>query len=232
MNRSAFAILTVHLIALLLIQSTAPAGEGIPPVAGEERVVGRPCEGCTDVFIGLPKSLTSRERIAPPDEPGQPLRLDGVVYDGNGKPAGGIIVYAYHTNAKGIYPDDLQAGGGKRSRHGGLRGWVKTDERGRYRFDTIRPAGYPGTQAPQHIHMHVIEPGRCTYSIDDVLFEDDPRHSPEDAKRMSRGKGGSGIVKPEKDPAGSWHVTRDIRLGANVSGYEECSKGSTPAPGR
>jgi protocatechuate 3,4-dioxygenase beta subunit len=215
-------------IGILLTTLTPPvktslqAGDG--DITRKERVVGLPCEGCPDVFLGIPDSLPSLSRIAPASEPGEPMRIEGTAFRINGTTAPGVVVYAYHTDARGVYPEDVRPGGKPGSRHGRIRGWVRTDADGRYRFDTIRPAGYPGTRAPQHVHMHIIEPGRCTYYIDDILFEDDPRLSKEQAQQMSRGRGGSGLVKPARDSSGVWVVTRDIRLGKNIPGYEECGK--------
>ena len=66
---------------------------------------------------------------------------------------------------------------------------------GRYTFETVRPGSYPNSRNPQHIHMHVIEPGRCTYWIDDVLFTDDPLLN--DAERNRREpRGGLGVATP------------------------------------
>ena len=71
--------------------------------------------------------------------------------------------------------------------------------------------------------MHVIEPGRCTYFIDDIHFDDDDRLTEAQRRRMSRGRGGSGLVAPVRDESQSWWVTRDIVLGQNVPGYSSCS---------
>ncbi len=190
--------------------------------AAREPVVGGPCEACADVFRGLPDALTSSGFIAPEREEGERMRIEGTVRDSEGRAVPGVIVYAYHTNAKGIYPSD-QARGDDASRHGRLRGWVKTDENGRYRFDTIRPAGYPDTDLPAHVHMHVIEPGRCTYIIDDIHFEDDPRLSVAH-RRAARGRGGPGIATPRRGESGRWLVTRDIVLGEKIPDYEDCAK--------
>lgn len=95
---------------------------------------------------------------------------------------------------------------------------MKTDEQGRYHFDTIRPAGYPDTNIPQHVHMHVIEVGRCTYYIDDIHFEDDPRLTPAQKRQLNAGRGGSGLAMPRREDGG-WVVTRDIVLGAGIPGY-------------
>jgi len=187
-----------------------------------EIVVGLPCEECDAVFVGMPAKLAATARIAPADEPGTPLVLDGTVRDKGGKPVAGIVVYAYHTDSTGRYPTG--SGTGAARRHGRLRGWAKTDASGRYRFDTIRPAGYPGSKDPEHVHMHVIEPGRCTYYIDDVRFEDDPRMRGWNAKRAGSPRGGNGLTLPRRDEAGTWHATRDIVLGAGISDYERCQR--------
>jgi len=176
----------------------------------KEPVVGGPCEGCETVFEGMPAKLEWFSRIAPEGQPGKPLRIVGVVRDQKNWPVPGIIVYAYQTDMTGIYPKAATA-------HGALRGWAKTDEQGNYGFDTIRPGGYPDSAIPQHIHMHVIEPGRVTYFIDDIVFSDDRRLTPEARKKFT-GRGGDGIVTPTVD-AGILTVTRDIYLGKNIPGY-------------
>lgn len=176
----------------------------------EEPVLGGPCEGCELVFVGQPAELTSSARIAPTDEPGEALHISGVVRDRAGKPAPDIIVYAYQTDAAGHYPRAT-------TRHGRLRGWARTDAEGRYRFDSIRPASYPRSDIPQHVHMHVIEPGRGTYWIDDIVFSDDPLLTAAQRRQMLQGRGGpGGLTTPQRDRDGTWQVTRDITLGAGV----------------
>jgi protocatechuate 3,4-dioxygenase beta subunit len=210
-------LLRAFLVTLALSSPTRTA-DAADTTPAREPVVGLPCEGCEAVFVGMPAAPPARARIAPVGEPGVALRITGRVLDRTGKPAPGIVVYAYQTDAGGLYPPDpvaAQAG----VRHGRLRGWARTDAGGEYQFDTIRPGGYPGTGIPQHIHMHVLEPGRCTYYIDDILFTDDPRLSAEERERHERGRGGSGIATPTKGADGVWNVRRDIRLGEQIAGY-------------
>lgn len=174
--------------------------------AAREPVIGGPCEGCEWVYQDLPATLTPRSRIAPSDEPGAAMTLEGVVLSPGGKPVPGVVVYAYHTDHTGLYPP---AG----NRHGRLRGWALTDAQGRYRFDSIRPAAYPGREIPEHVHMHVIERGVGTYYIDEVRFTDDPLITA--ANRRTAERGGPGLVTPRR-VAGVWQVRRDIVLGRNL----------------
>lgn len=207
------AFLSAPLLAPLL--TTARASGRL-----REPIVGLPCEGCEAVFDSKPEVLSSRSRIAPMDEPGAPLTLTGQVTDQAGQVAPGVIVYAYHTDRTGIYPLPRTPTGEAARRHGRLRAWAQTDAHGWYRFDTIRPGSYPGRDMPEHIHMHVIEPGRATYYIDDVKFRDDPKLKSRQIKQLSRGRGGDGIVTPERRQ-GVWWVRRDIVLGLGIPGYPE-----------
>ena len=199
MHRREFLALTI-----------ACAAAGVASAA--EPLLGGPCDGCENALAGMPKTLAPRARIAPAGETGEPLVIEGVVRDAKGAPAAGVVVYAYHTDATGIYP---RAG----TRHGRLRGWVRTGADGAYRFDTIRPGAYPGRDIPQHVHMHVIEPGRGHYYIDDLLFDDDARLTADYRRRLDHARGGSGIAHPTRDADGAWHARRDIVLGAGIGDY-------------
>lgn len=201
------ALLSLSLPAL--VHGSPEAHE--PPIGG--------CGGCEAVFQGRPATLSASARIAGKNEPGEPLVLEGVVSNAAGKPQPGVIVYAYQTNAKGVYPPDARFRGQAAERHGLLRGFARTDRHGKYRFETIRPASYPGQSVPQHIHMHVVEPGRCTYFLDELRFTDDPLMKGQAGEQHPRG--GSGVVTPRRAGRG-WIVKRDIVLGAGISDYARC----------
>ena len=208
-----------------LLALAGPGALCAPSEADTEPVVGLPCEGCEAVFQGRPEHLDWCVPIAGPDEPGERLRIEGSVRNAAGDATAGVIVYAYHTDARGLYPaGDTDLKGLAAARHGRLRAWAQTDAEGRYAFDTIRPAGYPGTDQPAHVHMHIIEPLRCTYYIDDVMFEDDPRLTASARRRLTAGRGGSGVVVPLRGADGTWLVTRDIVLGEGIPGYPPAAR--------
>lgn len=146
--------------------------------------------------------------------------IDGVVSSSSGAAVPGIIVYAYHTDDKGIYRPLRSASGESARRHGQLRGWAITDSLGRYRLITIRPGYYPRRDSPRHVHMHVIEPGCCTYYIGSIVFRDDTLLSDAGRRKAEADRGGSGLVSPTRGADGVWHVRRDIRLGGGVPGYD------------
>jgi protocatechuate 3,4-dioxygenase, beta subunit len=146
--------------------------------------------------ILLLSTLTSMMQIAPPAGGGERLVISGTMFLADGRtPARDVVLFAYHTNAKGVY---VKRG----DTPYGLSGRLKTDANGRYRIETIRPGGYPGRRDPAHIHL-VLEPAK-TY-IDEIVFDDDPRTD------SVRGKRGYAIVKVVKRN-GVWTGTHNIVL--------------------
>jgi len=139
---------------------------------------------------GVPAALTSRARLAPMQEPGQPMVVSGTVYAPDGRtPAAGITVYAYHTDASGLYHPK---GVGVPPR---LRGWMKTDAQGRFELESIRPAPYPSRDAPAHVHFVLFGGGYPRQWADELVFEDDPLVD-EGLRRRQAAKGEFGMVRP------------------------------------
>lgn len=210
-------ICTIFLLLGALSSSAVPASE----VSGNEAIIV-PCEGCEAVFQGRPAKLGSDTRLVNQTEAGEALLVQGTVYNAKGQRQVGVVLYAYQTDASGIYPRDPSLTGAA-ARHGRLRGWVMSDAQGNYTIRTIRPASYPDSTVEQHIHMHVIEPGRCTYYLGDVLFAGDPKLSDRQRQRQDQAYGGNGVVHLRGDATKGWSATRDIRLGMNVPNYQKCN---------
>lgn len=192
-------------------------------LGGPTPIVGLPCEDCEVPMIGLPASAPTIAQLAPDTEPGERLLLSGRVTDASGQPRAGVIIYAHQTNRDGRYPGEGHDPDIAIRRHGRLRAWAATDAGGNYAFSSVRPGSYPGTRMPQHIHLYVIERGCATYYIDDVLFRDDPHLTAAAVRTANHGRGGSGIVMPQRTAAG-WQAHRDIVLGQNIPGYPGCSE--------
>jgi len=155
----------------------------------------------------------SRVSMVCPDEPGVPLIVTGTVFDQDGKALPGRVLYAYQTSAKGWYSDraaHIAAHEGDR-KHARLFGYLKTGDNGRFELSTIRPAGYPNSDLPAHIHLEVergaAQPGAW---VTELQFDDDPRLTPELRARSRKEGFIIGSVKPDGEK--SQRVEIDLKI--------------------
>jgi protocatechuate 3,4-dioxygenase beta subunit len=208
-------LLSVFLFSLFVISTSCRAQT--KPLTSTA-IVGGGCDGCKGIYDNMPAQLDWQTTIASAAEPGEKMEISGVIYQVDGKaPAPNVILYVYHTDANGMYSPAPDATGGARI-HGHLRGWVKTNQRGEYRFTSIRPNHYPNRRSPAHIHAIVKEPDKNEYWIDEYLFDDDPALTREPPPRIEN-RGGSGIIHLTKNSDGTWVGRRDIILGLNIPNY-------------
>lgn len=225
----AFSVCGERIIAL---EREAPGRcADLLPMAKPDPVFGS-CEGyCTGPYEGMPDRIPNgTTRIAPANEVGTKLVITGRTLDPEGYARAGIVIYAYQTNNEGVYPPADPPRGSFSNHHGKLRAWVRSGTDGRYTFETVRPGSYGGN--PEHIHMHVIEPGCATYQIDDVMFTGEPNLEgllKRPGWRTATPVAGSGIVSLSESGSGL-KGTRDIHLGMNVKGYTGCDGKRSKSP--
>lgn len=195
-------------------------GIGCSQTAGNvSQKVGGGCEGC-EAILQCPvafNKLTWIDTLPDFQEAGPKLELSGKVLMADGKtPATNIVVYIYHTDQTGHYTNKYNEKGWP-GRHGYIKGWIKTNDKGEYKFYTLKPAPYPGTNIPAHIHPVIKEAGKNEYYIDEYLFEGDSfLTASQRAKQELRG--GSGIISLHKN-GNMLYGKRDIILGLNIPGY-------------
>ena len=202
------------LISLTACHAQTPVEANSTPA---QLVVGGPCEGCEAIYEYGEQQLTAVDTLPGFQENDPKIVLAGTVFEPDGKtPAAGTILYIYHTDREGYYSGGTNSSTWSR-RHGRYRGWVKTDESGRYTFYTFRPAPYPGGQEVEHIHITVKPTQTNEYYIDEFVFADDPLLTPARREQLEN-RGGSGIVQL-KEEGDLWKGERDIVLGLNVPGY-------------
>ncbi len=110
------------------------------------------------------------DNIARAGTPGTPLEASGTVFDAAGQPLAGALVDVWQASPVGLYEnqDDNQP-------DMNLRGRFTTDAQGRYRLQSVHPAGYPvptdgpcgvlmqaqrrHPNRPAHLHFMVSAPG-------------------------------------------------------------------------
>jgi protocatechuate 3,4-dioxygenase beta subunit len=211
-------------IFLSLIQLTSCAQAHTEDQAKKnktERKVGGGCEGCEAIFESPVPFSNLNETDTLPDFtlPGPKIEISGTIFKKDGKtPAAGVVLYVYHTDQAGLYSTGNNPKGWEK-RHGSLRGWIKTNAKGEYRFFTLIPASYPNSNNPKHIHPTIKEEGLSEYWIDEFVFANDPL-LPESEKTRPNPVAGSGVLSPVmKD--GMLRAKRDIILGLNVRDYPE-----------
>ena len=181
-------------------------------------IVGGGCESCELMYIGMPENIPATDTSAGWNEKGQKLLLKGTVYKKDGRtPAENVVIYYWQTDNNGLY-SPAPGMPEKAKRHGHIRGWMKTGKEGQYALYTIRPAAYPNTDNPEHIHIVIKEPAAANeYYLDECQFADDSLLT-ESWRKRTENRGGNGIVKPGQ--SGNLQIAeRNIILGLNIPDY-------------
>lgn len=210
----------------LLTTLTGCSGQGNTAnerAVSKEKLVGGGCDGCEIMFVGMPTSINSSDTSAGWTEKGQRLLVTGTVYKLDGKtPAKDVIIYYWQTDNNGYYSPRDQMDE-KAKRHGHIRGWIKTDDKGRYSIYTVRPAPYPNDNIPAHIHTSIKEPNIGNeYYIDEFIFDDDKLLTGEKRKALEN-RGGSGVLRILN--SGDLQIAEhNIVLGLNIPNYPETNK--------
>jgi protocatechuate 3,4-dioxygenase beta subunit len=147
-------------------------------------------------------------------EPGQPMVVEGRVFQPDGKtPAPGVVLYVYQTDLSGHY--NTQPGRPPR-----LRGWMKTDAQGRYEYRSIRPAPYPGRSIAAHVHTQLWGGGWPAQWNEDLLLADDA-FLKETERLRSAAAGTFAFVCTPRLVAGVAHCTHNLRLKPKGDTFEE-----------
>ncbi len=157
--------------------------------------------------IDVPADVSWKTVLADETHAGLPMLISGTVFKADGKtPAPNVLLYFYHTDPEGIY------GRSGEHRHGKYRGWLLTDEKGRYQFRSIKPASYPNSTISSHIHMTLTGTDFREDWIDSILFEGDRFLTERERNRAGQRGGFNPILTLEKRADGVFYGTRDIKL--------------------
>ena len=151
---------------------------------------------------------------------GAPLFVTALVKNNKGNPVIEADVDIWNTSAEGLYEnqDPSQA-------DMNLRGRFRTDENGRVRFRTVKPAAYPvpvngpvgdllkvqgrANMRPAHMHFLIHKPGYKTH-ISQVYVNDDPYLETDAQFGVTRALIGDYVCHenepaPDPDVSGPWY---------------------------
>src|SRR6266508_910787 len=105
---------------------------------------------------------------------GQRLVVSGTVYAPDcTTPLAGAVVHLWQANGEGVYGPGPQGPGEVRCCY--LQGTLRTNARGRYQVQTVKPAHYQGAKPPPpgHIHLEVSHPAAGVL-LTELHFQGDP----------------------------------------------------------
>jgi protocatechuate 3,4-dioxygenase beta subunit len=117
-----------------------------------------------------PATAASVARIAPEQEPGLPLSIEGTVVDAARKALAGVSIYVFQTDARGYYAQNT----GRPEDVSRIHGYLRTDPSGKFKITTIRPGHYPNSTIPQHVHLLLKADGQPERAVE-IVFSDDAR---------------------------------------------------------
>jgi protocatechuate 3,4-dioxygenase beta subunit len=147
--------------------------------------------------------------IAQKGERGERVVVRGVVTDGQATIPGASI-YVYHADADGRYnPTISRPGAGAESPR--LAGYMRSDSRGRYVFESVRPTPYPGSTIPARVHYVVSADGFKSRTFE-LWLEDDPLISAEKLAEQAADPLRISIRPAIRTASKVWQVTQDIVL--------------------
>ena len=143
------------------------------------------------------ENIVARESVE-----GQRIRIEGRVFDGEGKIVPDAMIEIWQANAYGRYnhPEDKQ----EKPLDPAFAGFGRagTDDNGVYWFDTIKPGPVPGPgdspRAP-HLNLTVFARGMLLHVFTRIYFDDEPANEADSVlSRVEEGRRGTLVARREK----------------------------------
>jgi len=141
------------------------------------------------------------EKLAAARVPGERVMIEGRVVDGDGKPVNDALVEIWQADSRGRYGSKAFRGFGRSA----------TDEKGMFRFQTIKPGRVPGPggklQAP-HIAVNVFMRGQLKQLVTRIYFPGDPANGADPVLRLVPAERRATLIARKKAGKGAleWNV--------------------------
>lgn len=121
---------------------------------------------------GYPHTGIASDRLADDGVPGEAIRIEGRVLDGNGAPVDDAMIEIWQADAEGRYAHPADPRGSNSGFRGFGRVGTGADPESRFVFHTIKPGRVDGVQAP-HITVVVFMRGMLSHAFTRIYFSDE-----------------------------------------------------------
>jgi protocatechuate 3,4-dioxygenase beta subunit len=140
-------------------------------------VTGPSVPGVWDGLMG--RALTDLTRQYTGQAMGERIIVSGRVLDENERPVPNTMIELVQANACGRYAHNYDQHDAPLDPNFTGVGRAVTDDQGRYRFVTVKPAAYPwangaNTWRPAHLHFSLVGPSFATRLVTQMYFPGDP----------------------------------------------------------
>jgi len=130
----------------------------------------------TGLEVPANADLTKQHKAAPL---GERIVVSGRVLDEDGRPVANTVVELWQCNAAGRYLHALDQHDAPLDPNFSGAGQCVTDEKGEYRFLTVKPGAYPWRNhhngwRPAHIHFSLFGPSFVTRLVTQMYWPGDP----------------------------------------------------------
>ena len=145
---------------------------------------------------------TVESNLVTPDASGTRIHIEGIVYDGDGKPINDCMIEIWQADSQGRYAALRDNRALPNSQFKGF-GRSATDKAGVFAFDTIKPGSVPGPggkpQAP-HIVVCIFSRGMIRQVYTRLYFEDEAANATDPILNLvPDGRRGTLIAKKQGD---------------------------------
>jgi protocatechuate 3,4-dioxygenase alpha subunit len=176
--------------------------------------------GLTAGQYGYPFSTVVTPGLVDETTDGQPMRLVGQVFDGEGNPIDDAMIEIWQANAHGRYnhpADDRRDNRLDPDFSGFGRSGTGADPKKRFVFDTVKPGAIGDGQAP-HLNMIVLMRGLLVHVFTRVYFDDEADANAADPVLRSVPEERRSTLIARREPAAAGCV---YRFDIHMQGTEE-----------
>jgi len=147
---------------------------------------------------------------------GEHIRIEGQVFDGDGKVVPDALIEIWQANSYGRYnhPEDIQ----EKPLDADFSGWGRsgTDKNGGFFFETVKPGSVPGNdesvQAP-HVNVCVMARGMLVHAFTRIYFVDEKLNDSDPVLKSIKNRARRKTLIAARDEKDGKTVYRfDIRL--------------------